>query len=57
MHFYEKVQVEFWHNFFQEQLVLKQYDKGIIDISVRKPYDVHLIKRASQTGRSKERFM
>ena len=31
--------IDFWQEFFNEQLVLKKHDKGSIGLSLRKPYD------------------
>ena len=36
---HDKVDIDFWQEFFDEQLVLKKHDKGATGLSLRKPYD------------------
>ena len=39
MHMHDSVDLDFWQNFFEEELEKKKYPKGSIGLTLRKPLD------------------
>ena len=39
LHLHDKVHFDYWQKFFDEKLVHKKYNKGMIGLSLPKPYD------------------
>ena len=57
MHMHDSVDLDFWQNFFEEELEKKKYPKDSIGLTLRKPLDGRFSKGKKHMKLLHERYM